>query len=250
MTWDLRFGDCLDAVGGLASLADGSVDVTITDPPYAAGVKGYRAPRSKWKGGICGRAAFGFDPMEDEILAQASREIARVTRRWALVFSDVESCAAWRLALTAAGMKYIRTGAWLKGAGAPQFTGDRPAVGFEAITICHGPGRLRWNGGGSAGLWQERIVTGDAIEKRLHTTQKPIALMEKLARLFSEPGELVLDPFAGSGTTGAAALRLGRRFLGWERDEKYHRIASRRLAGTREQIELPVSSMKQERLLP
>jgi site-specific DNA-methyltransferase (adenine-specific) len=46
--------------------------------------------------------------------------------------------------------------------------------------------------------------------------QKPLALMDVLVRLFSEPGELILDPFAGSGTTGVAALRLGRRFVGWE----------------------------------
>jgi DNA modification methylase len=53
-----------------------------------------------------------------------------------------------------------------------------------------------------------------------------------------DPGDLILDPFAGSGTTGVAAIRLGRRFIGWERDPKYHAIAVKRLTAAREQLEL------------
>jgi DNA modification methylase len=71
-----------------------------------------------------------------------------------------------------------------------------------------------------------------------HQTQKPLALMEILVRLFSDPGELILDPFAGSGTTGVAAVRLGRRFIGWEMSPEYAEIARRRLAVAREQLEI------------
>jgi site-specific DNA-methyltransferase (adenine-specific) len=71
-----------------------------------------------------------------------------------------------------------------------------------------------------------------------HETQKPIDLMVELVRLFTDPGDLILDPFAGSGTTGVAAIRLGRRFIGWERDPKYHAIAVKRLTAAREQLEL------------
>ena len=62
--------------------------------------------------------------------------------------------------------------------------------------------------------------------------------MERLILDFTDPGDLILDPFAGSGTTGVAAVRLGRRFVGWEKDPKYHAIATKRLAGTREQLSL------------
>jgi site-specific DNA-methyltransferase (adenine-specific) len=72
----------------------------------------------------------------------------------------------------------------------------------------------------------------------VHTTQKPEALMEALIRDFTDPGDLILDPFAGSGTTGVAAIRLGRRFIGWEKDPKYHAIALKRLTAAREQLEL------------
>jgi DNA modification methylase len=73
-----------------------------------------------------------------------------------------------------------------------------------------------------------------------HQTQKPLALMELLVRLFSDKGELILDPFAGSGTTGVAAIRLGRRFLAWETNPEYAAIARRRLEAAREQLELGV----------
>lgn len=62
--------------------------------------------------------------------------------------------------------------------------------------------------------------------------------MELLVRLFSEKGELILDPFVGSGTTGVAAVRLGRRSLGWELNADYVAIARKRLAAAREQLDL------------
>ena len=63
-----------------------------------------------------------------------------------------------------------------------------------------------------------------------HPTQKPDALLEQVILASSRPGDLVLDPFAGSGTTGVAALRHGRRFLGIERERAYAALALRRLA--------------------
>lgn len=64
---------------------------------------------------------------------------------------------------------------------------------------------------------------------RIHPTQKPLALMEYFVRTYTDPGQVVLDPFMGSGTTAVAALRLGRRFTGAEADEGYHAAATRRL---------------------
>jgi len=62
---------------------------------------------------------------------------------------------------------------------------------------------------------------------------KPLDLMLQLVLDFTEPGDLVLDPFAGSGTTGVACLSLGRRFVGWEIDEAFFEVACRRLRGER-----------------
>jgi site-specific DNA-methyltransferase (adenine-specific) len=64
---------------------------------------------------------------------------------------------------------------------------------------------------------------------RLHPTQKPVESLAPLIAAFTKPGDLVLDPFAGSGSTLDAAQRLGRRFVGIELDAGYHRAASERL---------------------
>jgi len=61
-----------------------------------------------------------------------------------------------------------------------------------------------------------------------HPTQKPLALLDRILRASTNPGDLVLDPFCGSGTTAVAAARLGRRFVGFEREAAYLRLAAKR----------------------
>jgi hypothetical protein len=240
-------GDCLDPVSGLASLPDKSVDHAIFDPPYSewthAKVRrggSVHAPDSTDGGPkrpvISSSVVLGFGALTDEVRAGVAAHLARVVRRWVLAFCDVESAHLWRRDLEVVGFEHVRTGAWRKLGGTPQFTGDRPGIGFEAIEIAHLPGRKRWNGGGRHGVWDAAVVNGG--EQRVHTTQKPVALMEALIRDFTDEGDLVLDPFAGSGTTGVACRRLGRRFLGWERDERYAAIAEKRIASAREQMRM------------
>ena len=66
-------------------------------------------------------------------------------------------------------------------------------------------------------------------ERGLHPTQKPVALLEWLIKTYSNPGDLVLDPCMGSGTTGVAAFNTGRRFIGIEKDPQYYKICEDRL---------------------
>jgi DNA modification methylase len=242
--YDLRLGDCLDPVMGLASLADKSVDVIATDPPYSEHVhansrRGSKADAADGMDAYSRTRDLGFAALSTETMGAAANHFARLTRRWVLVFSDTESSHLWREALTKTGeLEYVRTCFWDRVASAPQFTGDRPAVACEAITVCHRPGKKAWNGGGRRGIYSVTVEGGQRGEPRLHTAQKPLVLMEALLRDFSNHDELILDPFAGSGTTGVAAIRLGRRFVGFERDEKFHAVATSRLAATREQLEL------------
>lgn len=228
MNWELRLGDCLDPVNGLASLPDKSVDVVITDPPY--GDETHDGAR----GGKGDTKLVTFESISIEGLRAVLEACARVTRRWLVATLE------WRHVLPLernppAGLRFVRHGIWVKPNGAPQFTGDRPATGWEAVAIFHAEtdGRMRWNGGGNHAVWNFPKA-GDNV----HPTQKPLPLIESFVSLFSEPGETVLDPFAGSGTTGVAAIRLGRRFLGWEKDAKYHAAAVKRLSAAREQLGL------------
>lgn len=224
--WTLHLGDCLDPVTGMASLADKSVDHVIADPPYSetthAGARSHKDVDA---------ASVDFDSIDGLGLRVAFSEFGRVSRRWTVATID------WRhmvdLERPSAYLRFVRFGVWVKPNGAPQFTGDRPATGWEAVAIMHTlGGKMRWNGGGDRAVFTRNVEHGD------HPTQKPLALLEDFIRAFTDPGDLILDPFAGSGTTGVAAIRLGRRFIGWERDPKYHAIAVKRLTAAREQLEL------------
>jgi site-specific DNA-methyltransferase (adenine-specific) len=220
-------GDCLDPVTGLASLEDGSVDVTISDPPFEAEAH-TKQRRVKRSGGIMELEPLEFPPITEEQRDAVAAEIARVTRRWALVFCQVEAAHKWIASLVAAGHVYRRTCIWDKPDGMPQYSGDRPGMGYETIVVTHAPGKSRWNGGGRTGVFR---FNKNESPRTGHATQKPLKLMRELVRLFSDPGELILDPFAGSGSTGAAAAREGRRFLGWEKSAEWAELADKRARG-------------------
>jgi modification methylase len=85
---------------------------------------------------------------------------------------------------------------------------------------------------------EERLKGGDG--KKLHPTQKPEALLARVILATSRPDDLVLDPFCGTGTTGAVAKRLGRRFVGIERDAGYAAAAQTRIASV---APLPAQSL-------
>lgn len=228
----LWHGDCREVLPTLEP-----VDHVITDPPYSDYVHAKSRAGSRALAGD-GAAAnfsrskeFGFDAMTEATRADVAVQIARLVRRWSLVFSDVESSHLWRADLVSNGLDYCRTGAWVKIGATPQFTGDRPAVGFEAITICHVTGRKKWNGGGTHAVWSYPIVFNrGGRDPRLHTTQKPEPLLIELVSMFTNAGDTILDPFVGSGTTLAAAKRLGRKSIGVELSEAYCEIAATRLS--------------------
>jgi site-specific DNA-methyltransferase (adenine-specific) len=237
--WCLIEGDNAEV---LPTLPAKSVAHVITDPPYSEHVHSKQRRSLRGSGGLAadGQAAgrgevcfvpLGFDALSDDSREFCAFEFGRLAQRWCLVFSDQESQHLWRAALEAADVRHVRCGAWIKLCGQPQLSGDRPAVGHEAVQVSHALGRCRWNGGGMPAVWAYQIATDrNGLGERVHTTQKPLDLLLRLVEDFTDPGEVVLDPFAGSGTTGVACLRSGRRFIGIERDPKYAQVARDRLA--------------------
>jgi site-specific DNA-methyltransferase (adenine-specific) len=101
-------------------------------------------------------------------------------------------------------------------------------MGYETILAMHAPGASRWNGGGKHGVFIVPKRSGPG--PNLHPTQKPDLLLFELIDFFTDRGELILDPFCGSGTTLFAAKRMGRRAIGIEIEEKYCEIAAKRLS--------------------
>jgi site-specific DNA-methyltransferase (adenine-specific) len=229
----LRLGDCLGR-RGLGTLPDGAVDVTITDPPFdarthRAALEPRRAPRGSRR--IAG--PLPFSPLAGAELERVAAEVARVTSRWILVFAAERQLEDWARALEAGGARFIRLGAAVRTNPRPQLSGDRPAPAVDLIVIAHGArARLRWNGRGRAARWDSPAARFDP-GGQIHPTQKPLALVRTLVEQFSEPGELVCDPFAGGGTTAVACRELGRQFVGWELAPGFHAAARRRLAQRR-----------------
>jgi site-specific DNA-methyltransferase (adenine-specific) len=224
--WTLHLGDCLQ---GLRELADDSVDVAITDPPYEAEAhtKGKRQGPTYDRRVRVVDAEFDFAPITEAQRTEVGRHLGRVSRRLAVVFCQVEAAMLWRTALEAGGLTYRRTIPWVKPDAMPSLHGRWPGQAFEAIVLAVRPSKRAPIGGKSV-YYEHTRERGDA---RAHPTAKPLSLMLDLVRDFSDPNELVLDPFAGSGTTGVACRMLGRRFLGWELNPEYHAIATRRLSG-------------------
>lgn len=253
MTWELHLGDCIE---GMRAMADKSVDMVCADPPYSRHVHECSRRGSTGYEGDTGKSAIsrnrdlGFAYLDDETRLALAEQYARIARRWVAVFSDTESAHLWRRDLEHYGLEYVRTMFWHKVGSTPQFTGDRPAVALEAITLCHPTGRKRWNGGGKHGLYQVPIVLNrGGQDMRHHPTQKPIALMRQILEDFTDAGDLILDSHAGSGTTGAACIELGRNFVGWELDPKHHTIATKRLQETSRQEQMFKPQKQEQRRL-
>jgi modification methylase len=95
---------------------------------------------------------------------------------------------------------------------------------------------------------EERLKGRDG--KKLHPTQKPEALLARVILAASRPDDLVLDPFCGTGTTGAVARRLGRRFIGFEREQEYAKAAEKRIEATEPMPEPALSTFMTAREAP
>lgn len=217
----LYHGDCREVLD--AGVLPDSVDLVLTDPPYSE----WTHENAKSSTGTRGTAvkAIGFEPLTGQELTGLFERFGRLSNRW--VVSTLDYRHAFQLENTPPrGLRYVRTGVWVKTNPMPSLNGDRPAHGWEAIAYMHKEGqKLTWNGGGKHGNYILPTVQGTG-----HPTVKPLSMVEDLIQRFSNPGELVFDPFAGSGTTLLAAQNTGRRAIGVELDEAYCELIVRRLS--------------------
>lgn len=236
----IHTGNC---VPFLRRMADRSVDHFLFDPPYDEHVHANAARQKrkadKVKHDTIAKTDLEFVSLDPKLQRNVAIECGRLARRWVLVFCHVEIVHSWREALEAAGLRYVRTLIWHKLRSSPQFSGDRPAANYETIVVAHAKKtRMRWNAGGMGAVYTHEIVTGVAARDRINKTEKPLPLILDLVRDFTDPGELIVDPFAGSGSTGIAARRMGRKFLGCELRKAQARDANERLEADRVSLSL------------
>lgn len=218
-------GDCLDL---LPKLPAGCVDAVVTDPPYGISVAGSRNVSPK------GTRIFDFFDGDDDWEAMCHLASSAAT----LCAEQIPSTQCWWCghrqiggivsALESAGYK-TRLIAWMKKCPAPTAPGSGFASAFEVCVYGYKQGRA-WNGG----QYEFNTFSADSYRhgqpgKVEHPTQKPLSLIEWQLRLLTDESQTILDPFMGSGTTGVACVKLGRKFIGCEIEPRYFDIAVKRI---------------------
>lgn len=241
----LVLGDCIEALEGV------TVDHIISDPPYEASLhaaKNNLTGRKHRNDGVAELKGLDFAPIDGIREAFVQRAEA-ACNGWFIVFCTVEGVAKWADCINPSSLKYKRACVWVKPDSTPQLNGQGPAQGAECfVTAWGGKGFARWNSGGKRGVYTHYVNVGRQGE---HPTEKPVPLMQEIVSDFTQPGELVCDPFMGSGTTGVACARLGRRFLGIEQNPQWFDLACRRIEEAYKQPRLfdePTPKAKQEAL--
>lgn len=225
----LYLGDCREVLSAL-----GSVDHIIGDPPYEDELHGAigRIRRNDGREMIQDLGFAGVNGIRAEI----AKLCVGASEGWLILFTLAEGVRAWRDDIQAAAGKWDTCLAWIKPDSAPRFNGQGAARGFEcAVTAWCGAGYRSWNGGGKRGVY---TVNCNGERPGGHPTEKPVRLMKALVSDFTKPKQSICDPFMGSGSTGVAAVQMGRQFVGIEQDEKWFNVACRRIEDAQRQGQL------------
>ena len=222
----LYLGDCLEVLPTLAQ-----VDAVVTDPPYGISGNVGKTERAKYAGQLRKFVYGEWDLTAD--LQPAFVELQRILSPTGSVYVFCGGEQLSDLLMWLQSLNYsTRTLAWIKKN--PNVANGQhlwlPAVETIAYGKAHGG---VFNAHCRPGAWFESPPS-----KRYHPTQKPDDIVTDFILSSTRPGQTVLDPFMGSGTTGVACVKTGRKFVGIEIDPTYFEIACRRIAAAQQQYAL------------
>ena len=241
-------GDC---IAEMAKLPAESVDLVFADPPYNLQLQGdLKRPDDSRVDAVDDAwdkfSSFSaYDDFTRAWLIACRRVMKPNVTLW--VIGSYHNIFRVGAMLQDAGFWILNDVVWRKSNPMPNFRGRRFTNAHETlIWAAREPGGRGYTFNYEAlkagnddvqvrSDWTIALCTGeerlkDANGKKLHSTQKPEALLARVILASSRPDDLVLDPFCGSGTTGAVAKRLGRRFIGIERERAYTAAAQARIA--------------------
>jgi modification methylase len=244
-------GDCLEE---LAKLPSRSIDLVFADPPYNLQLSNelHRPDQSRVDGVDDEWDRFAdfqsYDAFSRAWLAECRRVLKPTGALW--VIGSYHNIFRVGAILQDLGFWILNDVIWRKTNPMPNFRGRRfanahetliwaaPAAEAKAYTFNYDALKVFNDDLQMRSDWFLPICTGeerlkDATGVKVHPTQKPEALLYRVLLASTKPGDLVLDPFFGTGTTGAVAKRLGRHFLGIERDSTYAAAARRRIDAAR-----------------
>jgi DNA modification methylase len=200
---DLYLGDCREILPTL-----GRVDAVVTDPPYGIGATAWQINRAGHRHGhaLAPSNDYGVSDWDGQPADSAVIALLRAISNWQIIFGgnyfNLPPSRCWLV--------------WDKR------TGDNDYADCELAwsNLDKPVRRIEW-------LWKGMLRKGDDI--REHPTQKPEGVIKWCIKHLPDDAQTILDPFMGSGTTGVAAVKLGRRFVGIEIEPKYFDIACRRI---------------------
>ncbi len=245
-------GDCLEE---LQKLPTGSVDLVFADPPYNLQLSGelYRPNQSRVDGVDEAWDRFAdfatYDAFSRAWLGECQRILKPTGALW--VIGSYHNIFRVGAVLQDLGFWILNDVVWRKTNPMPNFRGRRfanahetliwaaPSAGAKTYTFNYDALKVFNDDLQMRSDWTLPICTGeerlkDEAGRKTHPTQKPEALLYRVLLASTKPGDLVLDPFFGTGTTGAVAKRLGRHFIGIEREPAYVEVAQRRIDATPE----------------
>ena len=206
MTIELYLGDCLEI---LPTLAAGSVDAVVTDPPYGTKV-------TNW---------------DESIDPQIFAECLRISRGYCAYFYS--NTRLWHIL---GELHNLGIDCWVAG------WHKNNAMGFERkFAPLWVPIVLAYNK--SCKFFGRDVISKPIIPSENnngHPTPKPVNVTSWLIENATNPGDTILDPFMGSGTTGVACVQTGRNFIGVEIDEGYFNIAKKRIEQAQLQIRMDI----------
>lgn len=243
-------GDCIEA---MLSLPEASVDLIFADPPYNLQLKGelHRPDNSKVDAVDDHWDHFDSLKLYDDFtrawLAAARRLLKPNGVIW--VIGSYHNVFRLGAELQNQGFWILNDVVWRKSNPMPNFRGKRLTNAHETLiwaskeeaskyTFNYEALKALNEGVQMRSDWVLPICTGherlkDANGDKAHPTQKPEALLHRVLLGTTNPGDVVLDPFFGTGTTGAVAKMLGRHFIGIERESTYREVAERRISKIR-----------------
>lgn len=223
----LQQGDCRDL---LCRLPDHSVDLLLTDPPYNLNPYSTGNMQFAWRGAINNDVAAWdreFDP------AEYRSEFLRVLKPNGNLFAfcSYNLLGRWHEVFDPL-FDTFQFFVWHKSNPVPKIRRQGFLNSCELIVCMWNKGH-RWNFGRQRDMHNffegPICMAPERLKAPKHPAQKPVRLLKHLIDIASQPGDLVLDPFMGVGSTGVAALALERRFVGMELDPDYFIAAQQRL---------------------
>ena len=218
----LYLGDCMDILPNLDKL-----DAVITDPPY--GIDYDPSVHKKYNGQKNEMEKIYGDDSEIDMSLIFSMKCKKIIWGAENMYKQLPHCGRWYCWHKRSPVMNPNT---MRGSDFELAWADEESGFYKFFNLIHG------------GVINNDSLTGNNAE-RFHPTQKPIALMKWCIEQAGNP-ETILDPFMGSGTTGVAAIQMGRKFIGIEREPKYFDIACKRIEAASKQVDMFIEQPKHE----